>query len=161
MKKLKASEVFVAGKNQIYWVGASFKEHFYGMTFTAAKDANLQTKTFKGYMFDKEILQEFKPQAVSLGDVLAYLSVADKIDWYIFYVNDAKGTLWAVDAVWRSGGGGWGVEARSVGGPVGWDGGFQVVSREFTKTLESTQSLYTSDTLPLTLEINGFTYKRV
>lgn len=44
----------------------------------------------------------------------------------IFYVRNAAGVLWAVGAGW--GGGGWGVDARSVGGPRRWGAGGQVFS---------------------------------
>ena len=47
--------------------------------------------------------------------------------WNIFYIRDAEGTLWAVNAVW--GGGGWSLNADSVAGPGSWFRGDQVVSR--------------------------------
>lgn len=47
----------------------------------------------------------------------------------IFYIHDVDGTLWAVNAPWFSGHGGWNVGALSVGDPSGWDGGVRVVSR--------------------------------
>ena len=131
------SEEFAVGKNNIEWIGSNFKEHFYGTTFTPAKSYGLQTKTLEHPMLDKEILEKFKPQAVTLADVLAHLAVTDKSKWYIYYVNDSKGVLWAVSAYWFSDDGGWSVYAYSVGSPDGWRGGGRVVSREFSDIVPS------------------------
>jgi hypothetical protein len=46
----------------------------------------------------------------------------------IFYVEDAKGVLWAVGARWNSGRG-WFVFAGLVSGPAGWDAHYLVFSR--------------------------------
>jgi len=45
----------------------------------------------------------------------------------IFYIRDQNGVLRAVGVDWD--GDGWGVNARSVGGPGRWGGGYQVFSR--------------------------------
>lgn len=148
MKTIKTSEAFAKGNNDIYWVGTNFKEHFYATSFTEAKAKGLQTKTLGRYMLDKEIFAEFDPQPVTLGDVRAFLSQADKSGWYIFYVKDSEGTLWAVGALWDSGRG-WGVAAGSVTYPGRWDDGDQVVSREFLTPSASAQTLEPSDTLTL------------
>lgn len=47
----------------------------------------------------------------------------------IFYVLDAKGSLWAVRARWCSGSRGWVVSAGSVTDPDGWLAGCQVFSQ--------------------------------
>lgn len=146
MKKLKVSKEFVVDKNNIGWIGSRFKEHFYPLSFTVSKEM-LKTKTLGKAMLDKEILDEFKPQTVSLGNVLHFLSSADKNSWYIFYVNDKKGIPWAVYALWDAESGGWDVEAPSVERPLRWGGG-QVVSRKFSETEPKTFKL--SD--PLYLE---------
>lgn len=147
MKKLKVSKEFVVDKNNIRWIGSRFKEHFYPLSFTVSKEM-LKTKTLGKAMLDKEILDEFKPQTVSLGNVLHFLSSADKNSWYIFYVNDKKGIPWAVYALWDAGYGGWGVEAVSVEDPHRWLDGLRVVSRKFSETEPQTFKL--SD--PLYLE---------
>lgn len=56
-------------------------------------------------------------------------------DINIFYVRDAKGTLWAVSCFWFSYYGGWGVSARSVADPSEWFVGRQVFSRDSLLTL--------------------------
>ncbi len=50
----------------------------------------------------------------------------------IFYIRDITGTLRAVTVDWD--GGGWYVEALSVGSPLGWFGGSQVFSRNSSVT---------------------------
>lgn len=147
MEKLHVKDEFKVGKNNIGWVGSKFTEVFGHMSFTPLTFIMTNRKLEKS-MNDTDILSMLKPQAVSLGDVLYALSYLDKKGWYIFYVNDTKGTLWAVDARWYSGRRGWYVNARSVGRLYGWDVDYQVVSREFTQSLDSV-SLRPSDTLSL------------
>lgn len=159
MKTLKTSVEFAGGKNDIEWLGSQFKSVFGKTTFSPASAEGIESRTLTRSMTDVEIFAEFKPAAVTLGDVLAYLKGADRDGWFIFYVNDRKGVLWAVHAVWRAGLGGWFVEAYSVESPSGWCVGFQVLSRRFSDSLP--QTLSPLDTLPLELEINGFKYRRV
>jgi hypothetical protein len=45
----------------------------------------------------------------------------------IFYIRDAEGILWAVNAGWN--GGGWRVGANSIDNPDGWNADRQVFSR--------------------------------
>ncbi len=47
----------------------------------------------------------------------------------IFYVKDKNGNLWAVDAGWHAGRGGWDVGADPVSDSGRWRGGSRVVSR--------------------------------
>lgn len=47
----------------------------------------------------------------------------------IAYIEDEKGTVWAVGSDWGSVGRGWGVYARSVGGPCEWSAGGRVLSQ--------------------------------
>ena len=149
MKKLKASEEFVAGKNGIGWVGSNFKERLHDLSFTP-KQETLQSKELERNMNDKEILKELKPQAVELGDVLFSLSYLSHDGWYLFHVNDRKGTLWAVYAGWDADDGGWNVGALSVESRYRWDDGDQVLSRGFSDPLPSEKTL--SDLESLTLE---------
>lgn len=156
---MNSTQEFAAGKNNISWVGSNFKEHLYGIDFDPAVSAVFNELVLAKPMNDVAIAAEFGPEAVTLGDVLAYLKEADRARWYIFYVNDAEGTRWAVLADW--GGGGWGVGASPVSIRGGWLGGSVVVSRSFSGS--KNQALNPSETLalPSELVINGITYKRV
>lgn len=133
---MKTSTEFKEGKNDIYWVSSNFKEHFYGLDFEESV-TELETKKLPRNMNDSEIIKELNPETVLLGDVLNFLKTASHSGWYIFYVNDTEGVLWAVDAYWGSGDG-WDVEAVSVAFPVGWDADDLVVSRRFSSTQKKT-----------------------
>ncbi|MBU6321697.1 MAG: hypothetical protein KGI78_03115 [Patescibacteria group bacterium] len=71
-----------------------------------------------------------KKIATALAHVFYTLKMADKRKWYVFYVLDEEGTLWAVFAHWFDwhGVAGWGLEASSVGLPFDWREGGLVVS---------------------------------
>lgn len=135
---MKASQQFKEGTNEIYWVGSNFKEHFYGLDFEESV-TELEAKKLPRAMNDSEIIKEMNPETVLLGDVLNFLKSADRSGWYIFYVNDEKGVLWAVRARWNSGLG-WAVEASSVTDPDEWRAGGRVVSRRFSAPLGSSPS---------------------
>ena len=66
---------------------------------------------------------------VALSHAFEFLKTADRGVWYIFYIKDVNGIVWAVGARWRSGDGGWRVEADSVEGPSWWDAGVRLLSR--------------------------------
>lgn len=157
MKKLKASEEFVKGKHGLSWIGSTFTEKLGDLEFTLPKTPMTEIRTLTRPMLDKEILAEFKPAPVTLGDILVTLPTLDKSKYYIFYVNDSKGTLWPLSGDWSDGG--WGVEADSVSCPDGWRAGGGFVSRRFFDTKNS-KTFSSSDSLPSELKINGLIYRR-
>lgn len=141
---MNSTTEFSAGKNNINWVGSNFKEHLYGIEFKKASTEGIETRTLPRSMNDAVILKEFGPAPVLLGDVLAFLKTANNSDWYIFYVVNALGNIWAVYAFWH--GGGWRVGAHPVSGPDAWNDGSVVVSRKFLSPSEKdTQALKTLD----------------
>lgn len=148
---MKSQEQFKVGVNEISWISSSFEQKLYGIEFEEKSAAGLVTKTLPRYMNDAEISKEFGPEPVELGDILAYLKEADHSKWYIFYVNDASGTLWAVSADWDDRG--WGVGAGSVAYPSAWGGGSVVVSRRFSDT--QNQVLVPLEILALTKRIEA------
>lgn len=133
---MKTKNYFKEGKNDIYWVGSNFQEHFGDMDFVEVAETTLQTKTLEKDMLDKEILEQWKPEECRLGDVAYALKNWEKVgllrNYYanIFYIRDKDNTLWAVFAFWFAARGGWHVDARSVGYPFRWDARDQVVSRQ-------------------------------
>lgn len=160
MKKLKSAEEFAVGKNNIAWINSIFEENLYDLDFTPST-FNLARRTLEKPMGDAEILSSLRPQAVLLGDVLYALEYLEHSGWYLFYVNDRKGTLWAVNARWSRGYGGWNVLAFSVGYPYGWSAGYRVLSRGFSEPLPSEETLSPSGSLPDILTINNIQYKRM
>lgn len=113
----------------------SFKDNFGSIEFKETKP-KLETRTLHRNMLDKDILSEFKPKECTLGDLVYALKNPKKVGLLengyanIFYIRDAKGTLWAVRASWHAVDRGWLVFAHSVSYPVGWLDGSQVVSRK-------------------------------
>lgn len=106
----------------------SFKEKFGDMEFEP-KEIDVQTRTLPRDMNDKEILAEFKPEEITLGEFVTALDKLDKSGYYICYIKDSSAKLWAVFASWSDGG--WHFSAYSVEYPIGWGAGRQVVSRRF------------------------------
>lgn len=150
---MNSTKEFSIGQNDISWVSSNFKEHLYDIDFKKASAEGLETRTLSRFMNDTAILKEFGPSPVLLGDVLAFLKTANHSDWYIFYVNDATGTLWAVYAYWR--GSGWSVGAGPVSDPGEWGVGGVVVSRSFSETSEKDAlALNPSETESLGLPTN-------
>lgn len=148
METLNADTEFVAGKNNISWVGSTFRKTFDGARFKKKSFGGLHVQRLPRDMDDTQILKELHPEPVELGDVLAFLEQADRSLWFLFYVADAKGTVWVLNAGWDAGG--WNLEARSVTYPHGWGGGRVVVSRRFFDT--QTKTPCPSDALTLGLE---------
>lgn len=155
MKNLKASEEFVSGKHNIYYVNSRFTEEF--------KDTQFEQRPVPTYqklarsMKDVEIEYELKPGYCSLGDILAFIENASSeckngysnLFYFPQFVVSVhwSGDEWSVSA-WNRGYGGW-YDSHRVFSPA-------------TGTIDTKSSnLESSDTLPLVLEINGFTYKRV
>lgn len=129
MKTLTSQNEFVVGKNDITWIAQSFKDNLYGISFTLKK-TRLEMKKLPRAMNDKEILDTLGPASVELGEVLTFLKDAAHELWYLFYVNDAKGNLWAVNANWDDHG--WDVGAVAVSDPLRWDAGDRIVSSGFS-----------------------------
>lgn len=117
---------FKTGKNNISYLGSDFQEWFGDMDFEKV-EANLKSKKLPRYMTVKEILEELKPDTLTLDEIYAHLKIADKNDWMIFYCKDKYGVLRTVHARWH--GDGWRVDASSVLISYGWDGGYLVFFR--------------------------------
>lgn len=144
---MKASKTFKVGENNISYIGSNFKENLYDLEVKAVSAEGLQMKQLPRSMNDTEIIAEFGPAPVTLGDVLAFLKEADRALWYIFHVKDSKGALWAVSADWD--GDGWYVYAGPVTNPGSWYTGNRVVSRDFEIKDLSEESFSPSETLTL------------
>ena len=106
----------------------SFIEWFGDMEYEE-KVSKLYSKSLERNMSDNEILSKLKPTELTLGEVFDYLkNKADKKNsQFIFYCRNIAGMLRAVHVDWYDDG--WYVYADSVEDPSGWDGGYQVFSR--------------------------------
>lgn len=154
---MKANKYLVAGKNNIGWIDPDFTKEFGDHTIELMEDFEPQIRKIEKSMTLKQMQDEFKPEEITLSDLVHILKTSDKLlkDGYanIFFIKDSKR---AVDVSWRSGS--WDVYAYSVEDPDRWRAGRQVLSRRFLGTENKTLS--PSDTLPLELVINGVKYRK-
>ena len=120
---------FTTGENDIAYLSKNF-ERWFDLAGVEPKKAKLTSTVLPRSMNSKEILNELKPSELTLTDVAyAIQNILDKTDWAIFYVRDKENVLRAVYVYWRSGRGGWLVDADGVGDSGWWGVGYQVFSR--------------------------------
>lgn len=95
------------------------------------KKLKLVSKTLEKPMTDKEILDQWKPEEVTLGDFAYALNNWEKCGLLrnsyanIFYIDGR-----VVYARWDAGRG-WDVNAHEVSSPDAWDDGYRAFSRKF------------------------------
>jgi len=136
--QLPVSDCFVArdkfredrnGELPISYLGDNFKANFLDKVEERVEKTTLKRRKLLKSLPDALILDALgghDKAEVKLAHVFEFLKMADRNHWFIFYVRDAKGILWAVRAGW--GGRGWVVRADSVSGPHRWLVGDVVVS---------------------------------
>lgn len=152
MKTYKAAEEFVIGKHSIGWV-FNF-EQFKDTSFESRKLGTFQK--FEKRMPDALIENQLSPGICELGDVLAFIENAPeecRDGWYnLFYLKSC-----VVRVFWYAGHGEWHVSAWQRD-----DGDWLAGARVFSPaTRLETRKDGPLDSLPLELEINGVTYRRV
>lgn len=133
IERFVAREKFVVDRNgelPISYLGDNFRNNFLdvieeNVEATALKQRKLLKRSVDGPILSA--LEGEEKARVALAHVFDYLKTADRKLWFIFYVKDAKGMLWAVRARWDDDG--WDVYAIALTSPGGWDGGRRVVSR--------------------------------
>lgn len=115
----------------VKWIGNNFKVRFFDLPIPALQKKNLAIWKLEVSSKDGPILKELGEKAkISISQFHAFLSAnRESKEWFIFYMEGNDGNLWAVDASWRLGSGGWNVEADPVTNPFPWDAGDQVVSQ--------------------------------
>ena len=153
----KTQNIFKVGKKYLY-IGDNFKKWFSNMEVEKA-DTKLYSKKLERDMNDKEILAEFKPTKITLGEINNHLDSMDKSFFGLFYIKDNAGVLRSVSVCWV--GDGWYVLAHSVEDPLEWNADSQVFSRNSFETLAS-EPLTISSLDPIqdainTLKNAGFT----
>lgn len=118
-----------SGQVPLSYIGDDFTANFLdlfedGVGPGTLNQYTLVKSTIDGPIFDA--LGGRDTARIALAHAYEFLSVADRTRWYFFYVADAAGALWAIDAYWRDEG--WDLEAYSVTYPRGWRGGGCIVS---------------------------------
>ena len=87
------------------------------------------SKLLKGSR-DPAIITEFGGEEkveITFGQYWEFLKTADQNSWYVAYIRDVNGVLWAVCGRWH--GGGWRFEAGPLDSPGGWGAGGRFLSR--------------------------------
>jgi hypothetical protein len=133
IERFVAREKFVVDRNgelPISHLGDNFRANFLDVVEENVEAAKLTQRKLLKRSVDKPILSALDGEEkarIALAHVFDYLKTADRNLWFIFYVKDAKGVLWAVYAGWDDGG--WYVDADAVSNPDEWRDGRRVVSR--------------------------------
>jgi len=143
VKKFVVKEKFVESKTvdgvSIAWLGSNFKKSHLGKVEEDVPEVEL--KVHELLTAARDLLKDDEPGIISelagrqetthahFFQLLAHKQQTKDFTWAIGYIADENGVLWAVDAHWYAGRGGWRVEAYSVASPDKWDAGYQVVSR--------------------------------
>ena len=121
-----------------FWLNENFKNNFLGKVEEGVPAAELAVQTLTKASRDSLIMDELGDKKETFLSYLYELTSCQprgekgdlSIDWvYIFYIRDATGVIWAVDASWNSDFREWYVLADPVSSPVVWRSGPQVVSQ--------------------------------
>jgi len=130
-----AAEKFLPGKTvdgiKVGWLGDNFKERFLPKVEkngVAAEElaVNKLLKNSRDPAIITELGGEEKVE-ISLGQFWEFLKTADQSLWYVAYIRDTGGVLWAVDAYWYDDG--LYVEASSIDSPDDWCADDRFLSR--------------------------------
>lgn len=153
MNSMKTIDEFKIGNHNIGWMSDRFKEYFKEQT-TVDKAPTPTFQKLPRSMKDIEIEYELKPGYSGLKDILAFLDNAPQEckdgNWNLFYTpSSVVNVYWSGDDWYLST---WDRDDYA------WYGDERVFS---PATESSITQLESSDTLPLELNINGITYKRV
>src|SRR3990167_5685134 len=131
---MKTQDIFTNNNKEIpFYIYESFKGAFYDMEIEETNN-ELITRTLKHPMTDDEIIKEWEPEDITLGDLVHCIkNVGNKEKYYFSYIKDKSGSRRAVRWSWD--GGGWSVDADVVPNPDGWLGCDEFVSRKPSSTL--------------------------
>lgn len=111
------------------FLGDNFRKHFSGKVEENVAGGEIRVHKLLRDSNDLGIRYEIgeENEETCLTHLWHFLRLRGKGGWFIFYICDSEGILWAVCADWY--GSGWSVGADSVGDRDGWDAGHCVCSR--------------------------------
>lgn len=132
-----ARDKFKKGNRElpISGMGSNFQNNFLDVIESDVAPMSVKQRKLLKSSLDAPILSalgdkdpsKLRKARVALAHMYEFLKTAGKGRWYIFYVADSKGVVWAVYAFWFDGG--WNFEANSVTRAREWYDGSYVVSR--------------------------------
>ena len=129
-----AAEKFRLGKTidgiKVGWLGDNFKAGFLSKIEEQTPALEIREHELLKNSRDPAIITELGGEEnveITLGQFWEFLKTADRRFWYVAYIRDTKGVLWAVYANWGSGS--LYVGADSLGSPDEWSAGYRFLSR--------------------------------
>ena len=127
--------VDVQGELPIWSMNASFRAYFLDVIELDVPFAMLKQNKLLKPAFNADILAalgdttKIEKARVALAHVFSYLKTADHRFWFLFYVADAEGIIWAVHASWHVGG--WEIHAFPNSNSGEWRENIYVISYGF------------------------------
>jgi len=130
VKLFKADEEFVVGKNRIGWMSEEFEDLVRGIEGKNVPAIFMISRDLAREVTSKEVIRAVgRKGSAPLAHLVHLLMTTQKS---FLLVVAIRGQLWAVDARWSAGDGGWFVFAGSVEDPDGWDADGRVFSRKLS-----------------------------
>ncbi len=123
---MKAIEYFTKENGYVH-TGSKFKEIFGDVLIGPA--VPLTYHTLSTTLTDQQIMDIYDPRPVTLGSLAEAVKGIVGSDWYIFYVNDASGHLWAINVYWIPGG--WRINAGEIDTSDEWPVDSRVFSNKY------------------------------
>lgn len=131
VERFAAAEAFGEGNSTglKFWVSKEFKENFFGKIELDIPVGKLNIHEFMiNSLMDESIRKELGAEHEETKLAHFYELLKGKSGWFLAYIKDVNGNLWAVDAIWKVGRREWDVYASSVTRSREWVAGRQVVS---------------------------------
>ena len=127
-----AAEAFGDGNSAglKFWMNDNFRNNFLGKAVSNVPAGELNIRELTEASLDAPIRKELTPELEETKLPHFYELLKARSGWFVAYIKDDKGNLWAVYADWNVDDREWDVYADSVTDPRAWDAGRQVVSRK-------------------------------
>ena len=115
------------GKDPVVKIGDTFMHHLFGKSELAVEPSSIRIQDLTRTSQDPRILEELETYETALFHLLLLVDMQRKRDTAgpslllksgypnVFYIRDMVGIAWTVLLSWSERGGGWSLDARSVG----------------------------------------------
>lgn len=109
----------------ISYLNPTFQDRFLGKVEEPMLETKLRPRRLNQSELNRSIIKALggdDKAETQLREMLHYLKSANRTKWFIFYIEDVAGILWAVNVNWNDDG--WNLNARSVEDPSRWNVGY-------------------------------------
>jgi hypothetical protein len=129
-----------SGKDPVVKIGDTFMHHLFGKSELAVEPASIHIQDITKALHDPRILEELETYETALFHLLLLIDMQRKRSAVgpplllksgypnVFYIRDMAGIVWTVLLSWSERGGGWSLDARSVGSVYGYIPGSRFIS---------------------------------